>query len=99
MTDRVDIEFPGEEEATLRGWLYHPEGAEAGPRPAITMAHGFAAVKEHGLDPLARAFAQAGFFGLAHDHRGFSAHPRFPRPPIHPWRPVPDPWRAPSPPW
>jgi pimeloyl-ACP methyl ester carboxylesterase len=92
MADRVDIEFPGEEEATLRGWLYRPEGAEAGPRPAITMAHGFAAVKEHGLDRFARAFAQAGFVVLVHDHRGFGVSDGSPRHDIDPWRQIAD-WR------
>ena len=59
MSDRIDIEFPGEDGTTLRGWLYLPAGAGAGPRPAITLAHGFAAVKEHGLDRFASAFAEA----------------------------------------
>jgi len=94
MADRVDIEFPGEEEATLRGWLYRPEGAEAGPRPAITMAHGFAAVKEHGLDRFARAFAQAGFVVLVHDHRGFGVSDGSPRHDIDPWRQIADRRRA-----
>ena len=40
---------------TLRGWLFVP-GAK-GPAPAITMAHGYAGVKEHGLERFARAFA------------------------------------------
>lgn len=92
MTDRVDIEFPGEEEVTLRGWLYRPEGAEARPRPAITMAHGFAAVKEHGLDRFACAFAQAGFVVLVHDHRGFGASDGLPRHDVDPWRQIAD-WR------
>jgi uncharacterized protein len=37
------------------------------------MAHGFAAVKNHGLDRFARAFAEAGLAVLVHDHRGFGA--------------------------
>src|SRR5260370_1666316 len=98
MTDRVDIEFPGEEEATLRGWLYHPEGAEAGPRPAITMAHGFAAVKEHGLDRFARAFAQAGFVVLVHDHHRFRATNGVPPRDIYPCGPTPTYRRAAPPP-
>src|SRR5258706_15018083 len=93
MTDRVDIEFPGEEEATLRGWLYHPEGAEAGPRPAITLAHGFAAVKEHGLDRFARAFAQAGFVVLVPDPRGFGARHGVPPDDIDTLRQIAN-WRA-----
>ena len=37
------------------------------------MAHGFAGVKEHGLERFARLFADAGFVVLVHDHRGFGA--------------------------
>ena len=32
------------------------------------MAHGYAGVKEHGLERFARAFAEAGFVVLVHDH-------------------------------
>jgi fermentation-respiration switch protein FrsA (DUF1100 family) len=92
MTDRVDIEFPGEDGIALRGWLYRPEDAEARPRPAITIAHGFAAVKEHGLDRFAGAFAKAGFVVLVHDHRGFGASEGSPRQDIDPWRQIAD-WR------
>jgi fermentation-respiration switch protein FrsA (DUF1100 family) len=92
MTDRIDIEFRSEEGGMLRGWLYRPENAEARPRPAITMAHGFAAVKEHGLDRFARAFAEAGFVVLVHDHRGFGASEGSPRQDIDPWHQVAD-WR------
>jgi hypothetical protein len=92
MTDRVDIEFSGEDGVALRGWLYRPARAEAPPRPAITMAHGFAAVKEHGLDRFARAFAEVGFVVLVHDHRGFGASEGSPRQDIDPWRQIAD-WR------
>ena len=56
---RMDVEFPVEGDVALRGWLLVPDGT--GPHPAITMAHGFAGVKEHGLDRFARLFADAGF--------------------------------------
>jgi hypothetical protein len=52
----------------LRGWLFQPEG-KGGRRPAISMAHGYAGVKEQGLERFARAFAEAGFVVLLHDHR------------------------------
>ncbi len=35
------------------------------------MAHGYAGTKYHGLEPMAEAFAEAGFLVLVHDHRGF----------------------------
>ncbi|MEZ0049881.1 fermentation-respiration switch protein FrsA (DUF1100 family) [Mycobacterium sp. MAA66] len=90
MTERRDIEFPGEGDVTLRGWLFQPDGA--GPHPAITMAHGFAGVKEHGLERFARLFADAGFVVLVHDHRGFGPSDGAPRFDIDPWVQIAD-WR------
>jgi len=87
---RLNIEFPAEGDVTLRGWLYLPDGA--GPHPAITMAHGFAGVKEHGLDRFARVFAEAGFVVLVHDHRGFGASDGEPRFDVDPWIQIAD-WR------
>lgn len=90
MTQRRNIEFEGEDGVNLRGWLYEPDGD--GRRPAITMAHGFAAVKEHDLDGFAQAFADAGFVVLVHDHRNFGASAGTPRQDIDPWRQIAD-WR------
>jgi cephalosporin-C deacetylase-like acetyl esterase len=94
MTERTDVEFAGEDGAILRGWLYRPAGGDDGdgPHAAITMAHGYAAVKEHGLDRFARAFADAGFVVLVHDHRGFGESGGEPRHDIDPWRQIAD-WR------
>jgi dienelactone hydrolase len=66
---RMDIEFPSDG-ATLRGWLYRPEGA-TGPTPIIVMAHGFSATKELFLDDFAEVFCKAGFACLVYDHRNF----------------------------
>jgi len=90
MVERQDVEFPVEGGATLRGWLFVPDGPA--PHPAITMAHGFAGVKEHGLERFARAFADAGFVVLVHDHRGFGASGGAPRFDIDPWVQIAD-WR------
>src|SRR5882757_9218481 len=90
MVQRQDVEFAVEGDATLRGWLFVPDGA--GPHPAITMAHGFAGVKEHGLERFANAFADAGFVVLVHDHRGFGASDGVPRQDVDPWRQIAD-WR------
>src|ERR1700758_441457 len=87
---RQDVEFPVEDGVTLRGWLFIPDGPA--PHPAITMAHGFAGVKEHGLERFARAFADAGFVVLVHDHRGFGASDGSPRYDIDPWGQIAD-WR------
>jgi fermentation-respiration switch protein FrsA (DUF1100 family) len=90
MVQRQNVEFTVEGGVTLRGWLFVPDGA--GPHPAITMAHGFAGVKEHGLERFARAFADAGFVVLVHDHRGFGASDGSPRHDIDPWVQIAD-WR------
>ncbi|MEW2500639.1 alpha/beta hydrolase [Amycolatopsis sp. CA-161197] len=90
MTTRNDVEFAGEDGVTLRGWLFVPD--QPGPRPAITMAHGYAGVKEHGLEPFAEAFADAGFVVLVHDHRTFGASDGTPRQDVDPWRQIAD-WR------
>jgi fermentation-respiration switch protein FrsA (DUF1100 family) len=87
---RQDVEFAAEGDVILRGWLFVPDGP--GPHPAITMAHGFAGVKEHGLDRFARLFADAGFVVLVHDHRGFGASNGAPRYDIDPWVQIAD-WR------
>ncbi|MGO9154061.1 alpha/beta hydrolase [Mycobacterium sp.] len=90
MVNQIDVEFGVEGNVTLRGWLFVPD--MPGPRPAITMAHGFAGIREHGLDRFARVFAEAGFVVLVHDHRGFGASDGQPRFDVDPWRQIAD-WR------
>lgn len=91
MFRRTDIAFEAEGGVTLRGWLYVPTGGTA-PYPAITMTHGYAGVKEHGLEPFAEKFASNGFVVLLHDHRNFGASEGTPRQDIDPWRQIAD-WR------
>ena len=91
MVDRRDIEFEAEDGARLRGWLFVPD-TKTGPYPGISMAHGYAGVKEHGLERFARAFAEAGFVVLVHDHRNFGASDGAIRQDINPWRQITD-WR------
>src|SRR5215510_12149657 len=90
MIQRTDVEFEVDGGVKLRGWLFVPPGE--GRRPAITMAHGYAGVKEQGIEPFAKAFAKAGFVVLLHDHRGFGASGGEPRQDVDPWRQVAD-WR------
>ncbi|MGW9134288.1 alpha/beta hydrolase [Streptomyces sp. NPDC055681] len=90
MVERTDVVFEAEGRVALRGWFFIPDGS--GPHPGITMAHGFAGVKEHGLEPFARAFAEDGFAVLAHDHRTFGASDGEPRQDVDPWQQITD-WR------
>jgi cephalosporin-C deacetylase-like acetyl esterase len=90
MLVRNNIEFTGEGGAMLRGWLFVPDTAP--PHPAITIAHGFAGVKEHGLARFAELFAAAGFMVLVHDHRGFGSSEGEPRYDVDPWQQIAD-WR------
>ncbi|MGW7427527.1 alpha/beta hydrolase [Streptomyces sp. NPDC054813] len=90
MSQRENVEFEADGGVRLRGWLFLPDGP--GPHPAITMAHGYAGVKEHGLEPFAQTFAENGFAVLVHDHRGFGASDGTPRQDVDPWRQIAD-WR------
>ena len=91
MTTRKDVEFEACGGVRLRGWLFIP-ATSVGACPAITMAHGFAGVKEHRLDAYATAFADSGFVVLVHDHRNFGASDGTPRNDIDPWQQIAD-WR------
>jgi cephalosporin-C deacetylase-like acetyl esterase len=91
MVERRDVEFEVERGDRLRGWLFTPE-AETVSCPAISMAHGYALVKEHGLERFALALAGAGFVVLVHDHRNFGASDGTIRHDIDPWCQIAD-WR------
>jgi fermentation-respiration switch protein FrsA (DUF1100 family) len=91
MIDRIDVEFSALDGTKLSAWLYRPV-ERLKPLPAVTMSHGFSATRHHGLEPLARAFAQAGFVVLLHDHRNFGGSGGEPRHDIDPWRQIED-WR------
>src|SRR5258706_4712144 len=93
MTDmKLDVKVPAEGEIDLGAWLFLPK--EEGIRPAITMAHGFAGTKEHGLERFAQAFAAAGFVVLVHDHRHFWTSGGDIRGHVDPSAPIPDLRRA-----
>ena len=89
--NRIDVEFSAVDGTKLAAWLYRPIGQSKRP-PAVTMAHGFSATRFHGIDPVARAFAEAGFVVLLHDHRNFGGSGGEPRHDIDPWRQIED-WR------
>ncbi len=86
---RKEIEFDTEDDVTLRGWLYLPDGA-TGPVPTVVMAHGFSAVKENYLDRYAEVFSASGLGALVFDNRNFGDSDGEPRQEIDPWRQVRD---------
>jgi uncharacterized protein len=85
------VHIPADGGIQISGWLFVPDG-QSGSRPAITMAHGYAGTKYHGLAPFAEAFAEAGFVVLLHDHRNFGDSGGEPRQDINPWQQISD-WR------
>lgn len=92
MFRKADVRFPAEGGIELSAWLFVPEHQAAAPLPAISMAHGYAGTKYHGLEPMAAAFASEGFVVLLHDHRGFGDSGGEPRHDINPWQQITD-WR------
>lgn len=86
-----DVTFPVEGDVELSAWLFIPDGRQR-EFPAITMAHGYAATKYHGLLPTAEAFAAAGFVVLLHDHRSLGDSGGEPRQDVNPWQQITD-WR------
>src|SRR5467141_3383489 len=91
MTARSEVRFPAADGVELGAWLYLRKD-DAQRSPAITMAHGYAGVKEHGIARFAEAFAAAGFVVLLHDHRTFGVSDGEPRQDVDPWRQIAD-WR------
>lgn len=90
MVSKLAVSIPAEGGIELGAWLFLPE--RVGKCPAITMAHGFAGTREHGIERFALAFAAAGFVVLVHDHRNFGASGGNVRGDIDPWRQIAD-WR------
>src|SRR5258708_12581225 len=87
MVSKFDVRVPAEGGIELGAWLFLPKGDEI--HPAITMAHGFAGTREHGLERFAQAFAAAGFVVLVHDHRNFGASGGHLRGAAYPCRQIP----------
>lgn len=91
MVEPRNVEFEAEGGDHLRGWLFTPATVRK-QYPAVSMAHGYGGVKEHGLRRFAQAFTDAGFVVLVHDHRNFGASDGAIRHDIDPWRQIAD-WR------
>jgi len=92
MAKRMEVRFKVEGGVELAAWLYEPEDGGKASLPAISMAHGFAGSRWHGLPRFAEAFAAAGFIVLLHDHRSFGLSGGEPRQDVDPWRQIED-WR------
>lgn len=90
MVQRTDEHIHLPDGTVLHAWLYLPDGT--GPHPAITMSHGFGGTKYHGIEPIARELAEAGFAVSLHDHRGFGDSGGEPRHDIDPYQQIED-WR------
>jgi fermentation-respiration switch protein FrsA (DUF1100 family) len=88
---RSDLSFRSRG-VVCRGWLYAAAGAR-GPSPCVVLAHGFAGVREQGLDAYARRFAAAGISAFVFDYRCFGASDGEPRELVSNLRQVDD-WRA-----
>src|ERR1700730_1858624 len=91
MVEPRNVAFEAEGGDHLRGWLFTPATVRK-RYPAVSMAHGYGGVKEHGLRRFAQAFTDAGFVVLVHDHRNFGASDGAVRHDIDPWRQIAD-WR------
>jgi uncharacterized protein len=91
MSQKEDVRFPADGGIDISGWMFLPE-EHLSPVPAITMAHGYAGTKYHRVEPMAEAFAAAGFAVLLHDHRGFGDSGGEPRQDVNPWQQIAD-WR------
>src|SRR6266850_4975016 len=89
LVTKADIEFSGDHNIKLRGWLYRHE-APTTPAPAIVMTHGWSCLKEFYLDKYAELFAEHGFFVLVYDQRNFGESEGEPRQEIDPWQQIRD---------
>jgi uncharacterized protein len=91
MVDRIDVGFSATDGTKLAAWLFRPAN-RSNSLPAVTMAHGFSLTRFHGIESFARAFAEAGFVVLLHDHRNYGTSGGEPRHDIDPWHQIED-WR------
>jgi cephalosporin-C deacetylase-like acetyl esterase len=85
--ERLDVEFPSEG-ATVRGWLYVPDGA--GPHPSVVLAGGWCYVRELVMPYYAQAFAERGIAALVFDYRNLGVSDGEPRQHLDPWMQIRD---------
>nr|WP_236657325.1 hypothetical protein [Acidisarcina polymorpha] len=51
MHAKLYVKIPLDGGIELGAWLFLPD--RGGPRPGVSMAHGFAGIQEHGIEPMA----------------------------------------------
>lgn len=73
---RRDVTFSSDGDL-CRAWLFTPDGAEN--PPLVILGHGLGAIREYGLEPFARRFAEAGIASLAFTYRHFGDSEGTPR--------------------
>jgi predicted dienelactone hydrolase len=60
-------DYPGDDKRTLKGNVWYPLEAEAGPRPLLLFSHGFTSLRQNG-EYLATHLASRGFVVVAVDY-------------------------------
>jgi fermentation-respiration switch protein FrsA (DUF1100 family) len=64
---RLDVAFRSSGD-DCRGWLFMPDAEDP---PLVILGHGLGGIREYGLEPFARRFAEAGIAALAFTYRHF----------------------------
>src|SRR5438270_985543 len=72
---RLEVAFPSDGDE-CRAWLFMPDAERP---PLVILGHGLGGIREYGLEPFARRFADAGIAALVFTYRHFGdsgGHPR-----------------------
>ena len=70
---RRDVEFKTGDGVTLRGWFY-TSSSSSGKLPCIVLCHGWASLKEFGLDEVCERFiTNLSTTALVYDHRSWGS--------------------------
>src|SRR4029450_3209217 len=64
---RLDVAFPSSGD-DCRAWLFMPDAERP---PLVILGHGLGGIRESGLEPFARRFADAGIAALVFTYRHF----------------------------
>lgn len=72
---RLDVAFPSSGDE-CRAWLFMPDAERP---PLVILGHGLGGIREYGLEPFARRFADAGIAALVFTYRHFGDSGGLPR--------------------